>query len=343
MNGKQKPVFYWLLLGCALVGLMVIVGGITRLTQSGLSIVEWDLVMGSIPPLSEESWKHAFEKYQTSPEFTIVNPDFQLQDFKKIFWWEYIHRLLGRLIGIAFLVPFVVFLFQRRINQNLLPKLLIIFMLGAFQGFLGWYMVKSGLINNPYVSHYRLAAHFVTALLTFGFTLWVALDILTKRPVSINISWSRLSSWLYVGLAFLVIQLTYGAFVAGLKAGMYYNTWPLMNGSLVPKEVSDSIGRAGIASLLDNITTVQFIHRWVAIILFASVFRIWLKTRLEGDAVLRKSSNYLLIFTSLQVFTGIFTLVLKIPILMAVLHQFGAVALITCFVILLHRAHLFKN
>ena len=315
---------------------MVIVGGITRLTQSGLSMVEWHLIVGSIPPITDADWLETFEKYQATPEFQIVNPDFTVEEFKTIFWWEYIHRVLGRLIGLAFLIPFVIFVFQRRIPSKLLPKLLIMFALGAFQGFMGWFMVKSGLVDKPSVSHLRLAAHLLTAFITFGFVLWVALDMRMESGKPIV---SRTVMWLTrTALALLVIQVIYGAFVAGLKAGLFYNTWPTMNGEMIPQELGDSIGRDGLTATWSNITVIQFIHRWLAFLFLGVVVWLLLEVRKpHSDGQIVRLSRYLLGGTTLQVLLGIITLVMAVPLGWGVLHQLVALVLFAILIALNQR------
>jgi len=333
MKKSLVPIYYWLLTGCVLIGLMVVVGGITRLTQSGLSMVDWKLFMGAIPPLTAEAWEEAFSQYKTFPEYKIVNTDFLLEDFKSIFWWEYIHRNLGRFIGLVFIVPFIIFLYQRRIDKHLLKKLIILFVLGGFQGFLGWFMVKSGLVNNPFVSHYRLASHLVAAFAAFGYALWLAMDLRggwggASMQKTIN------GKLVYIGFVILVHQIIFGAFVAGLKAGLYYNTWPLMAGQIVPVEFLDSLSRDGISALTNNITTVQFIHRTLGIVVLGIVVGIWIKARKRHT--LEKLSGILLAIVGVQFVLGVLTILMKVPVLLGVLHQFGALLLFAGFIIFIH-------
>src|SRR5690606_35074911 len=205
-------------------------GGLTRLTNSGLSMVEWNMFMGSIPPMNEAEWQETFDKYKQYPEYQKVNFHFSVDEFKKIFLWEYTHRFLGRFIGLVFIVPFLWFLFRGKLWPSLTFKLVIILILGGFQGFLGWYMVESGLISNPDVSHYRLAAHLITAFLTFAYTFWVALDLLYPNNKNKQ---KGMGFWIWLLLFLLIIQIVYGAFVAGLNAGMVYNTWPKMGDSWI--------------------------------------------------------------------------------------------------------------
>ncbi|HET6244186.1 MAG: COX15/CtaA family protein [Bacteroidetes bacterium] len=321
----DKPIIVWLFTGCTLIFLMVVVGGITRLTQSGLSIVEWNLLMGTFPPLTELAWQDLFLKYQQSPQFQLVNTHFSLHEFKSIFWWEYIHRLFGRFIGLVFFIPFVYFLVTKKFNVTLLKKLLLIFVLGGFQGFLGWYMVKSGLVKDPAVSHYRLAAHLITAFISFGFTFWVALDLLPKEKKQ----QSDFSPLLYTLslLLFLVltIQIIYGAFVAGLKAGYSYTTFPKMGDQWIAESVGYTYNKMGLMSFFENPASVQFIHRYIAYGVVALIGIIWYvgwKNAVNGN--LKRSIDLLVSLVSLQFLLGIITLIYSVPVVFGVLHQAGA-------------------
>ena len=340
MIRSQRSIIAWLIAGALLVVIMVVVGGITRLTQSGLSMVEWNLIMGSVPPLNEMEWQQTFDKYKESPEYNIVNYEFGLEDFKAIFWWEYIHRMLGRLIGLVFIIPFIIFLFQKRIDRSLLKKLIIIFLLGAFQGFLGWYMVKSGLVQDPHVSHYRLAAHLIAALTLFCLILWTALGLIYKDNKEQKfIKYKKVRILSIIGTIVLGIQIIYGAFVAGLKAGLYYNTWPKMGNKWIPSEVLNALPREGPVSLLDNITVVQFIHRYLAWIVAAIVMVLFLRVRKNIKNVeLQRGSQFLLGMTILQILLGIFTLTYQVPVSLGVIHQFGSVLLLAGFIFVLHRS-----
>jgi len=340
MNKSQNPVIIWLMIGALLVVSMVVIGGITRLTQSGLSMVEWNLVMGSIPPMNESEWQQTFEKYKESPEFNIVNYEFDLEDFKSIFWWEYIHRMLGRLIGLIFIIPFFIFLYQKRIDKPLLNKLIAIFILGAFQGFLGWYMVKSGLVKDPHVSHYRLAAHLIAALTLFSLIFWTALDLIFKDDkLQTDHYLNKIRKLAIAGAIILTVQIIYGAFVAGLKAGLYYNTWPKMGTKWVPSEVGNAVSREGLISLVDNITVVQFIHRYLAWGTAIIVILLWVRVRRRfKDSDLWPGTQFLLGMTGIQIILGIFTLVYQVPVSLGVIHQLGSVLLLGGFVFMLQRS-----
>src|SRR5687767_12934217 len=256
-SNDRRAVAAWLLVCAALVFLIVVVGGVTRLTRSGLSIVEWQPLIGALPPLSEAHWQELFAKYRTTPEFRLVNFDMTLEGFKRIFWWEYAHRLLGRLIGVVFLLPFVWFLVRGRLERTLAWKLAGVFALGALQGALGWYMVKSGLVDDPRVSHFRLTAHLGVALAIFAALLWIALDLLPgENRVPGSPSVARAAAC--VAAVVFVMALS-GAMVAGLRAGSAYNTFPLMNGHLIPPEIL--MLEPWWKNFLYNMATVQFVHR----------------------------------------------------------------------------------
>ena len=321
---SSKSVITWLFTGCALIFLMVLIGGITRLTQSGLSIVEWDLLMGTIPPLSEQAWQDLFFKYQQSPQYRLMNTHFSLEEFKSIFWWEYIHRLFGRFIGLVFFIPFMYFLIKKKLSFSLFKKLLVIFALGAFQGFLGWYMVKSGLVKDPAVSHYRLAAHLITAFITFGFTFWIALGLIKKNKIRTE-SPPALKTASIVLFVVVFVQIIYGAFVAGLKAGNSYTTFPKMGEKWIAESVGFSYNKMGWISLVENPASVQFVHRYIAYALVILVAIIWYfsrKSALTGN--IKNAANILIFLVFTQFLLGIFTLIYSVPIILGVLHQAGA-------------------
>ena len=313
---------------------MVVIGGITRLTNSGLSMVEWKLIMGSVPPLSEKEWQATFEKYQQFPEYQKINSNYTLSDFKAIFWWEYSHRLLGRLIGIIFLIPFIIFWLKGYFNKGWLSRLSLLFVLGGFQGFLGWFMVKSGLIDNPDVSHYRLAAHLVAALLLFSYIMWLIMDIVNENKSGIRIQSYNNSLWALYFLA--LIQIIYGALVAGLNAGLYYPTYPRMNGEWLPASISEQIAATGWLALISDITTVQFIHRWLGtalLLLVVALYYVFQPSLLTHN---KKRLQLLLGVVTLQALLGILALLFSVPFILAVLHQFTALILLGVLIINLH-------
>lgn len=335
---SDNAIAIWLLIGAFLVAAMVVIGGITRLTQSGLSMVEWKLIMGSVPPMNETEWLTTFEKYKQFPEYQQLNTNYELSDFKSIFWWEYSHRLLGRIIGIVFLLPFLYFLFAKKLDRPLLTKLLFILFMGGFQGFLGWFMVKSGLVNNPHVSHYRLAAHLITAFFLFGYIWNLALEI--RWPSTNKIWYMYFHSMLKVLLVIISFQILFGAFVAGLKAGLFYPTFPTMNGEWLPALLSENYASSGTSILFNSIAGVQFIHRWLGIGLWFAALAIGItfEPSLAGNA--RKAFWILFVAISLQAVLGIFTLLYAVPILLAVLHQLGALIIIMAWVYASHTARL---
>ena len=331
-NREDRVVASWLLAVCALIFLMVVLGGVTRLTGSGLSMVDWRPVVGWLPPLSDAEWQRSFELYQGSPEFKKVNSHMDLGDYKGIFWLEYLHRLLGRIIGLAFLVPFVVFAAKGYIRKAEWPRYLLMFILGGLQGVLGWYMVKSGLVDNPHVSQYRLTAHLVAAFLIYGYMFWVALTLLyPPAPGERHPLYGRT-----IALTTLIgITIVSGGFVAGLKAGKIYNTFPLMGDTLVPP---------GLAALepawrnpFENAATAQFDHRVLALTTFALIVAYWLTARRqELTARARKAANALLHTATLQVALGIATLLYAVPIALGAAHQGVALLLLTVALSLIH-------
>jgi cytochrome c oxidase assembly protein subunit 15 len=325
---SRRQVAAWLLVCCALVFAIVVVGGVTRLTHSGLSITEWQPIVGTVPPLSDAAWQEAFAKYQRTPEFQQVNRHMSMAEFKPIFWMEWAHRLLGRLIGFAFFVPFLYFLLRRRLDSSLSWRLLGIFVLGGLQGAMGWYMVQSGLVDDPRVSQFRLTAHLGLAFLIYGLMFWVALGLLRPRDADPDPQLAGLrgfSTWL-VGLVFVMV-LT-GGFVAGIRAGFAYNTFPLMNGHVVPPELF--MLQPWWQNFFSNMATVQFNHRLLAWLLAFVVPWFWLRgRRARLPAPARLASHGLLAALVLQVVLGIATLLLVVPIGLAAAHQAGAVVLFT--------------
>ena len=314
--GGARSVAVWLLVCAALTFLTLVVGGITRLTHSGLSIAEWQPLVGAMPPLSSEDWEQIFAKYRETPEFRLLNPGMDLEGFKHIFWWEYVHRLLGRVIGLVFLVPFLWFFARRRLEPRLVWRLAGIFALGAAQGALGWYMVQSGLVDDPRVSHFRLTAHLGLALAIFAAELWIALELLAPRATRPDRPALALAAVIFA------MALT-GGMVAGLRAGHAYNTFPLMNGHVVPPEMW--LLEPWWANLLYNSATVQFAHRALFWLLAILVPLAW--WRLRGTRA-RYAAHALLAAFVLQAAFGILTLLSGVPVALAAAHQAGAVLLL---------------
>ena len=341
----SKPVAVWLLSICALIFAMIVLGGFTRLTESGLSMVNWHPVTGWLPPLDQAAWEQVFADYRQSPEYNKVNAGMSLSEFKSIFWLEYLHRLLGRIVGIAFFVPMVFFAAKGWIRGTLLGKVIGLFILGGLQGVLGWYMVKSGLVDRPDVSQYRLAAHLGLALVILVAVQWVALGLLKPEPADapggagVNRRLGR-GAWALLGLIFVTILS--GAFVAGLDAGHVYNTFPLMDGDLVPDGLWDL--SPPYLNVFENIITVQFDHRVLAIgvLISVGIFH-WRSGRVRLTASQRLAARALLAAALVQVGLGISTLVLVVPIPLAALHQAGAVVLLAVSLWLAHELRLVEG
>ena len=305
---------------------MVVLGGVTRLTRSGLSIVEWNPVMGVIPPLSQRQWQVEFEKYQLTPEYRQVNAGMSLDAFKRIYWVEWLHRLVGRLIGLVFLVPLVCFAVRRKIPTSLVPKLAGLFVLGGLQGALGWFMVKSGLVHDPHVSPYRLTAHLGVAVAIYACVVWIALGLRRPDPVAIRDATLRRFGWFVTALIYVMILA--GGLVAGTKAGFAFNTFPLMNGHLVPPGLY-AMQPAWI-NAFENIATVQFDHRLIAYLLVLVVAAYWWMARsVNLPASTRRVFHLLPIALLVQVALGISTLLLIVPVWLGALHQAGALAVLT--------------
>ncbi len=334
-NNPHKPIVIWLLAGCFLIYAMVVIGGITRLTHSGLSMVEWNPIIGSLPPTSDAAWQIPFEKYKQSPEYQLINNQFTLEEFKSIYWWEYIHRLLGRTIGVIFLVPFVYFLVKKKFDKSFLKKMYVLLFLGALQGALGWFMVKSGLQKEPHVSHYRLAAHLISAFTVFGFTFWYAMDLLYPKDIVETKISKRVRGWSRIMFGAIVLQIIYGAFVAGLKAGLFYNTYPMMGHSLMPDTVTSF--EPFWKNFLENPSGVQFLHRYIAIAVAILVLFVWEKSRLmELSKLQRSASNFMMSVVVIQFILGVITLIYSVPVTMGVLHQTGAFFLFASSLFFIH-------
>ncbi len=335
MKKDSKKVIYWLLTGCVLIFIMVIVGGITRLTHSGLSISNYKLISGTIPPMNEAEWNAAFELYKQYPEYQKINNQFTLQDFKDIYFWEWLHRVIGRFIGVVFILPFVYFLIRKQLTKPTIKKSLILMLLGGFQGFLGWFMVKSGLIDRPDVSHYRLAMHLIAAFITFAYTFWVALDLIYPDKKVIDIKFRNLIRWT---LGVLLLQIIYGGFVAGLDAGLLHNHWPLMNdGALIHESVYIEQSPV-IKNFVEGKSGVQFIHRYLAYIVVGLIAFIWYRSRqIEKNTIQTISIHIILVIVCIQFILGVFTLLYRVPITLGILHQIVAFFLLGAMTFSLHR------
>jgi len=336
-SALERRIAAWLITCCALVFAMVVLGGVTRLTRSGLSIVEWQPIVGTLPPLTSADWQALFLKYQQTPEYQKVNPGMTLDGFKGIFWLEYFHRLLGRLIGVAFFVPFLYFLWRRALALPLALKLGGVFVLGALQGAMGWYMVKSGLVDDPRVSQYRLTAHLLLAIAIYGGMLWVALDLLfpvARRNVALRgLRRARRLAWAVTVL--VIAMVVTGGFVAGIRAGYAYNTFPLMNGQLIPPELF--LIEPWYLNFFNNMATVQFDHRLIAWLLAFAVPWLWYEAGRAGlPARTRLLTHLLLAAAAVQIALGIATLLLVVPAALAAAHQAGALVVFTIALTLNH-------
>ncbi len=331
----NKKVIYWLLTGCLLIFIMVVIGGITRLTHSGLSISNYKLISGTFPPMNDVEWQTAFKLYQQYPEYQKLNTHFTLQDFKDIYFWEWLHRFIGRLIGLVFFLPFLYFLITKQLTKPTIKKSIFLLALGAFQGFLGWYMVKSGLIDNPDVSHYRLAAHLITAFITFAYTFWVALDIMFPYKKSL---YKPFRNFLRFGLVLLLLQIIYGAFVAGLDAGFIHNHWPMMSEGKFMHETVYLEQNPLYKNFIEGKSGVQFVHRILAYIVAIYIFIIWYKTKkMTITTYQKKGVNVLLLMVGIQFLLGIFTILFQVPVWLGVAHQIGAFVLLSAMTFTLHR------
>lgn len=333
---SNRAIAIWLFAVAALIFSMVVLGGVTRLTRSGLSIVEWAPIMGAVPPLSEQAWEETFDKYRQFPEYQKINKGMTVHEFKSIFWFEYSHRLLGRTIGLAFLVPFIIFLVRKKIPKKDAPKYVTMFVLGGLQGLLGWYMVKSGLVDRPHVSQYRLTAHLIAAFTIYSYILWVAWGLVLPKRESETPQLVKVRNFA-IGLATLiVVMIISGGFVAGTKAGLAYNTFPTMNGYWIPD---------GLYALqpwwlnwFDNPTTIQFNHRTIAWMLIVAVPAFWFFAKQHiPDKPTRIALHLLLGMLVIQVVLGITTLLNAVPVSLGAAHQGGSLLLLTTALYLIRR------
>ena len=335
-SDRLRPVRLWLYVVAAMIVLMVVVGGATRLTESGLSITEWKPVAGTLPPLSDAAWQAEFDKYRQIPQYQQVNRGMSLDEFKYIFWWEWGHRLLGRLIGFVFLLPFLFFLWRGLIDRALGWKLSGLFVLGGMQGAVGWWMVASGLVNRVDVSQYRLATHLTLACIILAATVAVAVSL--KAPAERRPSPDWLRGYARILFAVVVLQIFLGGLVAGLDAGLTYTTWPLMDGHIIPPAADLFVQQPVWRNFFENVLTVQFNHRLVAYLLLALALGHWLSARRVGGAV-RRRATLILGLVGAQAFLGVWTLVHQVPIDIALAHQFGATLVLIAVTVNLVRLH----
>jgi cytochrome c oxidase assembly protein subunit 15 len=329
-QNSHKSVIYWLLTGCGLIYLMVIIGCITRLTHSGLSITDWSF-MGSIPPFSEPDWVERFAKYQQSPEFIKVNSMMTLHEFKHIFFWEYFHRMVGRVMMYVFLFGLIYLLFKKKIDRNMLPSLILLFIMGAMQAVIGWWMVYSGLQQKPAVSHFRLATHLMSAFTLFAFTFWFALKLINQNTEKTESDGYKLKWWSLSLFLLLIMQIIYGAFTAGyvegdaakIRPGKIFNTWPKMGEEWMPEQVT--MKESFYLNFFENASGIQFVHRTLAIIVVVFICIIWYKSnKLQLNKSQYRAITFLIYGTALQFILGVLTLLYQVPLTLGVLHQTGA-------------------
>lgn len=344
-TNSDRRIAYWLIIVAFMIYGMVILGGVTRLTGSGLSMVHWDPIMGAIPPLTQQEWDKSFDAYKKYPEYKQLNRDMDLSEYKKIFAFEYTHRLLGRSIGIVFLIPFLFFYFRKQIKPSLTPKLITMFVLGGLQGLLGWFMVKSGLVDKPNVSQFRLAAHLMMAILIYSYILWTAWGLLSPTPRN---AWApgikKLRGQVRILTAIIVLMIVSGAFVAGTHAGAVFKTFPDMSGHIFPPGLFSM--SPFLANFVENTTTIQFDHRLIAYVIVIFLSLTWYRSRhYTLTSSTRTTFNLLLIMMIIQVTLGISTL-LSVPdvpvragvsVLLAAMHQGGALLLLTIALYLNHE------
>ena len=331
MNNNKvelKYVQFWLITCCVFVFIMVFIGGLTRLTDSGLSIVEWNIFSGIFPPLTNNDWVELFDKYKQFPEYKLVNKNINLYDFKFIFWMEYIHRIWGRLIFLIFLIPLIIFAKKKYISDKLKKHLVIILLLILFQGLFGWYMVKSGLINEPDVSHYRLSIHLLLAFIIYGYLLSLTFSIYSQKNNK-KIITNKSFYIMHLVLIFLILITVFsGGMVAGLDAGLVYNTFPLMGDRFIPLDILEI--KPKYINFFENPVTVQFDHRILGLTTFTLIILIWFYARLMNfNSNIKTKTNILLIVVLIQVCLGITTLLSYVAIHAAIVHQLGSLVLFT--------------
>jgi cytochrome c oxidase assembly protein subunit 15 len=334
---NNKSVIIWLLSGCFLVFVMVVVGGITRLTNSGLSMTDWHLVTDTFPPLTEAKWEETFEKYKQFPEYQKINihNDFTLSDYKFIYFWEWFHRFIGRIIGLVFIIPFVYFLIKKKLDTETLKKCGILLGMGAFQGFLGWFMVKSGLIDAPDVSHFRLSLHLTFAFITFAYTLWVALDLIYPEKKQVILPLRNIAR---ITLAIIILQIIYGGFVAGLNAGLIHNHWPLMSDGQFFHESIILEKDSWFARFTEGKSGVQFVHRTIAYFVVGLILFLTFKSKKHTLSKEQKNGlNGLMIIVFIQFTLGVLTLLYSVPLWLGVTHQAMAFLLLATMTYTLHR------
>ena len=326
MHTVPRSVRNWLILVAGMIFFMIVLGALTRLTESGLSMVEWKPVTGVLPPMSDAAWQDELQKYLSSPQGRTVNRDFTVGQFQQIFWLEFLHRLLGRVIGVVFALPLAWFWLRGKLSPRLKPRLLVMLVLGGLQGALGWAMVASGLVDRPSVSHYRLAAHLLLAVALYAYTIWLILELGDPARRRDDPRTARKATGL---IAFVLVVMTFGAFMAGLRAGWSHNTFPTMSGYWIPPGLFDM--QPWWINIFENGTTIQFIHRWLAKLLVLGVLALLIRAR-------RAETYAAAAMALLQMSLGIATILTGVDITLAAMHQAGAVLLLTTLIVVRHRA-----
>ena len=337
----NPAIYIWLLTITAMVLLIIVIGGLTRLTDSGLSMTDWRPILGVIPPLSLESWLVVFEMYKQTPEYKIVNKNMTLNEFKYIFWWEWFHRIFARAIGVVFLIPLIYFSFKKQIQSSLYIRLGIVFVFGLFQAVIGWWMVKSGLTENPYVSPYRLTFHLLNALIIFSILLWIAMDYRYSSNISFLSNPKTIEFYILVAVILIFITIATGGFMAGTNSGQSFNTFPLMNGKIIPDDyVIDDLG---IYNIFENTVAINFNHRWLSIFVFFYILFVCFKFIKFDNKNISSTLVYLvLFFLTLQVILGIITLLSNVYLPVASLHQTNSILLLSTLLISYHQIKIRK-
>ena len=334
----KLSVFIWLIILTIMVFTIIIVGGLTRLTDSGLSMVDWRPILGIIPPLSKEDWINVFDLYKQTPEYIYVNNTFTIDEFKYIFWWEWGHRVIARLLGVIFFIPLIYFIYKKYINIFLIKRLTLVFIFGIFQALVGWWMVKSGLSDNPYVSPYRLTFHLINALIIFSVLFWLCLEYYYINEKRVNYKLEISEILIFLSIILTIITIISGGFMAGTNAGQSFNTFPLMNGNIIPEDYY--LSELGIFNFFENIVAINFNHRWLALITFIYTLFYFSYSALSNKKKVHVFFDCLVIFLLIIQFSlGILTLLSNVNINYASLHQTNSVLLLSS---LLFNYHQYK-
>lgn len=323
----KNSIMLWLLTLTVMVFLIIIIGGLTRLTDSGLSMVDWRPILGTLPPFNNNQWLDVFNDYKLTPEFLYVNKNMTLEEFKYIFWWEWFHRFFARLIGLVFIIPFLYFLVKKNLNSFFYKRFLIIFSLGILQALVGWWMVKSGLSEDPYVSPYRLTFHLTNAVIIYALLLWTVIEYYHSKSANF-ISFRTKKDLILISIILVFITILSGGFMAGSHAGQSFNTYPLMNGKIIPDDIY--LEDLGLLNIFENTVTINFNHRWIATITFIYTFSFF--TYLIFNKIINLSNKIILtvlLILSLQFLLGIMALLSNVSIYYGSLHQTNSIALLS--------------